>query len=303
MSATQSPTSRTRRVLRRAGARHDFDRFASTLFVAADIRRALLALYAFNLEISRMREQVSQPMPGEIRLQWWSDMLAGAGQGGVEGNPVAAELCCAIGRYGLPVEPLSRLIDAHQFDLYDDPMASMAALEAYATTPRRRCSRCGARILVRPIRGDRPSGAPRRIGLWIARADRGIAGPCRRGGSCSCRCNCWSAMARHRRRVRGQGDAATARGAGSAHRRGAHASEDGVRAAGERAAGGSAAIPAAGAGRAATQADGARGQRSVCAAGDVAATDAVDPVAGGANSVPRTQRASLQGGCRPADWR
>ena len=43
-----------------------------------------------------MREQVSQPLPGEIRLQWWTDMLAGAGHGGVEGNPVAAELLLAI---------------------------------------------------------------------------------------------------------------------------------------------------------------------------------------------------------------
>src|SRR6195952_304692 len=109
----------------------DFDRYASTLFVAADPRRALLALYAFNVEISRVREQVSQPLPGEIRLQWWTDMLAGAGHGGVEGNPVAAELLLAIRTHQLPIEPLSRLIDAHQFDLYNDPMPDVAALEAY----------------------------------------------------------------------------------------------------------------------------------------------------------------------------
>ena len=36
---------------------HDFARYASTLFVPADQRRALLALYAFNVEISRVREQ------------------------------------------------------------------------------------------------------------------------------------------------------------------------------------------------------------------------------------------------------
>ena len=85
-------------------------------------RRALLAIYAFNVEISRVREQVSQPLPGEIRLQWWTDMLAGAGHGGVEGNPVAAELLLAIRNWRLPVERLSRLIEEHQFDLYNDPM-------------------------------------------------------------------------------------------------------------------------------------------------------------------------------------
>ena len=46
-------------------------------------------------ETQRSRAR-SQPLPGEIRLQWWTDMLAGAGHGGVEGNPVAAELMLAI---------------------------------------------------------------------------------------------------------------------------------------------------------------------------------------------------------------
>jgi 15-cis-phytoene synthase len=110
---------------------HDFTRYVSTLFVPAEQRRALLALYAFNVEISRVHEQVSQPLPGEIRLQWWTDMLAGAGHGGIEGNPVAAELMLAIRRWRLPVERLSRLIDEHQFDLYNDPMPTMAALEGY----------------------------------------------------------------------------------------------------------------------------------------------------------------------------
>ena len=110
---------------------HDFARYASTLFVPAAQRRALLAVYAFNVEILRVREQVSQPLPGEMRLQWWTDMLAGAGRGGVEGNPVAAELGLAIRNWNLPVERLSRLIDEHQFDLYNDPMPTMAALEGY----------------------------------------------------------------------------------------------------------------------------------------------------------------------------
>ena len=128
---------------------HDFERYASTLFVGAEARRALLALYAFNVEISRVREQVSQPLPGEIRLQWWTDMLAGAGHGGVEGNPVAAELKQAIRTYGLPVERLSRLIDEHQFDLYNDPMPSMAALEAYIYDTSSALFALGARIMGR----------------------------------------------------------------------------------------------------------------------------------------------------------
>jgi len=112
---------------------HDFPRYAATLFAPAEERRALLALYAFNAEISRVRDSVSQPIAGEVRMQWWTDMLAGRGHGGVEGNPVAAELLHVIRGFGLPVERLSRLIDEHQFDLYNDPMPTMAALEGYVT--------------------------------------------------------------------------------------------------------------------------------------------------------------------------
>jgi 15-cis-phytoene synthase len=111
---------------------HDFARYASTLFLPAAARRGVLALYAFNAEISRVRDQVSQPLPGEMRMQWWTDLLAGAGHGGVEGNPVAAELILAMRTFGLPAEPLSRLIDEHQFDLYNDPMPTLSALEGYA---------------------------------------------------------------------------------------------------------------------------------------------------------------------------
>jgi phytoene synthase len=60
-------------------------------------------------------------------------MLAGEGHGGVEGNPVAAELLLAIRQWNLPTELLSRLIDEHQFDLYNDPMPTLAALEGYVT--------------------------------------------------------------------------------------------------------------------------------------------------------------------------
>src|SRR3984957_5482776 len=125
---------------------HDFTRYASTLFVPSGQRRALLALYAFNVEISRVRMQVSQALAGEMRLQWWTDMLAGAGHGGVEGNPVAAELLLAIRHWRLPVERLARLIDEEKFDLYNDPMPTMAALEGYINDTSSALFSLGARI-------------------------------------------------------------------------------------------------------------------------------------------------------------
>jgi 15-cis-phytoene synthase len=128
---------------------HDFSRYASTLFVPARERRALFAIYAFNAEISRVHDLVSQPLPGEIRLQWWTDMLAGSGHGSVEGNPVAAELLLAIRNFRLPVGPLSRLVEEHQFDLYNDPMPSMTALEGYLSGTASALFSIAARVMAR----------------------------------------------------------------------------------------------------------------------------------------------------------
>lgn len=129
---------------------HEFPRYVATLFAPAAERRALLALYAFNVEIVRVRDQVSQPLPGEIRFQWWTDLLAGHVHGSAQGNPVAAELLRAIRDFDLPVEPLSRLVDEHQFDLYNDPMPTMAALEGYLAATSSALFALAARIMAPP---------------------------------------------------------------------------------------------------------------------------------------------------------
>jgi phytoene synthase len=109
----------------------DFERYATTLFIGPEPRRALLAVFAFNVEIARIRDQISQPLAGEIRLQWWSDLLSGLAHGDAAGNPVAAELLLAIEQHALPLALLAGMIDAHRFDLYHEPMRTRAELESY----------------------------------------------------------------------------------------------------------------------------------------------------------------------------
>ena len=112
--------------------RHDRDRFLADLFAPEPARRHLFALHAFNLEIARVRELVSSPMPGEIRLQWWRDVLDGKATGDAAGNPVAAAIIETLSLNGLPATALDNLIEARIFDLYNDPMPSLADLEGYA---------------------------------------------------------------------------------------------------------------------------------------------------------------------------
>jgi phytoene synthase len=111
--------------------RADRDRYLATLFAPAQHRDALFALYAFNIEISRVRDLAREPMPGEIRLQWWREVLSGERQGEGEANPVSAALLAALKTYGFVATPLLELIDAHTFDLYGEPMGTVDALELY----------------------------------------------------------------------------------------------------------------------------------------------------------------------------
>ena len=113
--------------------RHDRDRFQTVLFAPAARREALFALYAFNYEIARVRESVTEPMLGRIRLQWWRENIAAAFEGGtVRHHPVVEALTSVIRELALTREHFDRLIDARETDLEDEPRASLAALEDYA---------------------------------------------------------------------------------------------------------------------------------------------------------------------------
>ena len=57
--------------------RHDWDRFICTLFAPEACRDDLFTLLAFNLELARTRERVTEPLIGEMRLQWWRDAIEG----------------------------------------------------------------------------------------------------------------------------------------------------------------------------------------------------------------------------------
>ncbi len=109
----------------------DKDRFLSGLFAPQEGRRRLYALYAFNVELSRVREAVSEPQLGEIRLTWWRDVVAAIYQGEVTAHPVAQELARAIEAGSLPETGLVNMIEARRGDLYDDPIPSLGDLEGY----------------------------------------------------------------------------------------------------------------------------------------------------------------------------
>jgi 15-cis-phytoene synthase len=132
--------------LLRAG---DKDRWLASLFAPADRRPHLHALYAFNLEIARVRELAREAMAGEIRLQWWREVLAGTRRGEAAANPVAAALMETIARCDLPVQTFLDLIEARAFDLYNDPMPRLDAFAAYGRHTASGLIGLSARVLAR----------------------------------------------------------------------------------------------------------------------------------------------------------
>lgn len=107
---------------------HDRDRFLCSVFADAAGRQRLWALYALNLELAQVRAAVTDPLPGQIRLQWWREAVSEAYQGRPRAHPVVRALT------GLaPVVPesgLQALIDARAQD-FDNSFATGAALLAY----------------------------------------------------------------------------------------------------------------------------------------------------------------------------
>jgi phytoene synthase len=116
------------RIIARDG---DQDRYAAALFARRSSRGHLLALYAFNVELARVGELVREPQLGEIRLQWWRDVLACAYAGEASGHPVVDALALAVRECDLSRQSLSDLIDARRFDVSVKIMPDTVALDDY----------------------------------------------------------------------------------------------------------------------------------------------------------------------------
>ena len=111
----------------------DRDRYLTALFAPRERRDALFVLYAFNLEIARIAEATTEPLIGEMRLQWWRDVIAEAyGGKALHGNVVAKSLGEVIATHRLTRSYFDRLLEARAFDPERRPPDSLEELKAYA---------------------------------------------------------------------------------------------------------------------------------------------------------------------------
>jgi len=125
----------------------DYDRYLSAFFAPASARPHLLTLYAFNYEVAKTAEAISQPIAGQIRLQWWRDRIAELYAGAASAHKLTNALGETIAAHTLPRALFDELIDARESDLEEIPFADMASLVSYADATSANIMRLAARVL------------------------------------------------------------------------------------------------------------------------------------------------------------
>ena len=125
----------------------DHDLWLAALFAPADARPGLHAIGAFVLEVGHVRERVRQPIAGEIRLQWWQDVVDGGRSSEAAAHPVAAALLDTKARADLSQAVIADMIDTYRIALYDEPPADTADLERRLIALRGTPIRLAAQVL------------------------------------------------------------------------------------------------------------------------------------------------------------
>lgn len=110
---------------------HDWPRYIATQFAPEKKRADLLTLYAFDAEIERITRRASDPLPGEIRLQWWREVLQGERADEGKSHPLGMAMLDLIQDHRLPLDAFDRYFEAQTFTLYHDAFPDTVSLEAW----------------------------------------------------------------------------------------------------------------------------------------------------------------------------
>lgn len=129
---------------------YDYHRYFAATFAPSDVRRGLIALYAFNLEIASVRERVSEVLLGQMRLQWWRDTIEEIYEGTTRNHAVVSEIAWSIVAFDLPRQGFEKMIDGRMFDLEDAQPEDSGALNVYASATSGQLAAMAAHICGQP---------------------------------------------------------------------------------------------------------------------------------------------------------
>ena len=104
--------------------------YYSFLFLPAERRRAITALYAFCREVDDVVDEGMDPQVAAAKLAWWRAEVANLFAGRPQ-HPVTRALEPQRGKYGLSAARLNEIIDGMEMDLRQSRYLDWAGLEAY----------------------------------------------------------------------------------------------------------------------------------------------------------------------------
>ena len=104
--------------------------YYSFLFLPAERRRAITALYAFCREVDDVADEVSDVGVARTKLAWWRTEVANLFAGHPQ-HPVTRALAPFVAPYGLDAVRMNEIIDGMEMDLTHHRYADFEALKLY----------------------------------------------------------------------------------------------------------------------------------------------------------------------------
>jgi NADH dehydrogenase [ubiquinone] 1 alpha subcomplex assembly factor 6 len=112
--------------------KYDSPSYTLQRFIPPHMLSAYLAIRAFNIEVARIADLVSNPAVGSIRMQFWRDTINSSFDAQPPAEPVAVLLASVLENYKLNKSWFLRIINTRDRYLANPPYTNLADLEAYA---------------------------------------------------------------------------------------------------------------------------------------------------------------------------
>jgi phytoene synthase len=135
--------------------RHDPGRYLTAISAPPAPRASLFALYAFNLELAKAVDQTSEPLLGEIRIEWWREAIEALFQGQTRQHMVLAALAETLARTPLDRGMFDALMVARVADLQTERYRGLTGLVHHAEESGGRLARLALETLGRSDDGCR----------------------------------------------------------------------------------------------------------------------------------------------------
>ncbi|WP_374276772.1 presqualene diphosphate synthase HpnD [Azonexus sp.] len=104
--------------------------YYSFLFLPAERRRAIMALYAFCREVDDVVDECHDPALASTKLAWWRQEVSRIADGQPQ-HPVGQALQAASRDFSLPAEQLLEIIDGMEMDLQQSRYLDFKGLSLY----------------------------------------------------------------------------------------------------------------------------------------------------------------------------